>query len=205
MSNKIVWLATLVTSQPDRRKLGSSMDAIVPHFVYELVDPRNMSIFYVGITVNLLERYKQHTTCAGKNVQKNQRIQEILDAGHLPVMRTLERVDSFIQARVREDYWICQYLEQGISLLNLFVPGSVDEDKRSTSEKNVGRRSTNGDIRTLILYRLVTGHWPDELSKDMQSYYNVRYIYKDGRYYKKAREWMKQYKEQAFKSASQAS
>lgn len=81
------------------------MDSI-PHYVYRWVDPRDQSIFYVGITVNLYERYKQHMRCDGANPQKDQRIQDILAAGHLPMMQTIEQLDTFGQALQRERYWI---------------------------------------------------------------------------------------------------
>lgn len=103
---------------------GYAMDSIssCPHYVYELIDPRDNSIFYVGLTAGLLKRYKQHMRRDGSNSQKDQRIQEILASGHLPIMRTKEQCPSLEYAAERESYWIQEYLRQGIVLLNLAVP-----------------------------------------------------------------------------------
>ncbi len=90
-----------------------------PHFVYELLDPRDNSTFYVGITVNLLQRYKQHMSLDGSNPAKDARVQEILASGHLPPMRTIEQVGSLQEALERESYWIHRYIGQGIALLNI--------------------------------------------------------------------------------------
>src|SRR6266487_3162719 len=81
----------------------------IPHYVYEWVDPCDQSVFYVGITIDLYARYRQHMHCDGLNPQKDARIQEILASGHLPVMRTIEQVKSFDAALERESYWIKFY------------------------------------------------------------------------------------------------
>jgi predicted GIY-YIG superfamily endonuclease len=89
-------------------------------FVYSIDDPTKDYIpFYVGITIDLYERFKQHMRCDGTNVQKDRRIQEILAAGHLPIMRTIEQTEPFGEALEREAYWIIHYLNQGVVLTNL--------------------------------------------------------------------------------------
>jgi predicted GIY-YIG superfamily endonuclease len=169
--------------------IGELTMTSIPHFVYELVDPRDDSMFYVGITIDLYERYKQHMHCNGSNAQKDSKIQEILASGHLPVMHTLDRAEALIEARIKEDYWIVTRLEQGAVLLNLFVPENADKIKRAVICDNIGRKGTMERTREVILYRLTTGQWPDDLSDDMRWYYNKHYIKRGAKYYRKVREW----------------
>ena len=107
----------------------------IPHYVYEWVDPRDQSVFYVGITINLYARYRQHMHCDGLNPQKDARIQEILASGHLPVMRTIEQVKSFDGALERESYWIKFYLQQGIALTNIARTPTVSKGTSSKPAK----------------------------------------------------------------------
>lgn len=105
-----------------------------PHFVYELIDPRDNAPFYVGITIDLYERFRQHMHCDGINAAKDARVQEIRASGHLPIMRRLECVENGEIAREREKHWIQHYTDSGIVLLNIEVlvlvkPGRHNTDK----------------------------------------------------------------------------
>ncbi len=91
----------------------------IPHYIYRWIDPRDNSVFYVGITVDLYQRYKQHMHCDGTNAQKDIHIREILYSGHLPIMQTIEQVESFQHALERESYWIRWYVQQGAKLANI--------------------------------------------------------------------------------------
>lgn len=119
-----------------------TMSDTIPHYVYEWVDPRDMSIFYVGITIDLYERYRQHMRCDGINPQKDQRIQEILMSGHLPIMRTIEQVTTFDHAAARERYWIQRYLREGVKLLNIAGTSRPNQPKR---EKRIKKPSEPPD------------------------------------------------------------
>jgi len=55
--------------------------------VYGLIDPRDQSTFSIGITLDREERLKQHTRYDEANVRKDQRIREIVAAGHVPVIQ----------------------------------------------------------------------------------------------------------------------
>jgi predicted GIY-YIG superfamily endonuclease len=157
---------------------------IVPHFVYELVDPRDMSVFYVGITIDLYDRFRQHMHCSGKNPQKDQRIQEILEAGHLPVMRTVELANSLAQALLRETYWIHHHLQLGTSLVNVLeVPGKVVRGPRvmrpirkdNLPNGVVGRARKRTDVLEMLTVVHDTGAWPADISPQMQRYYRREY------------------------------
>lgn len=121
----------------------------IPHFVYELVDPRGDSIFYVGITVDLYARFRQHMRCDGTNVQKDARIQEIRASGHLPIMRTRERVTTSSEASEREIYWIRYHLSQGVKLVNITVaiPNAQRPQKKVQTEEDVRAWIDNFRIR----------------------------------------------------------
>lgn len=120
-----------------------TMSNTIPHFVYELVDPRDDSIFYVGITIDLYQRFRQHMRCDGTNALKDRRISEILTSGHLPIMRTKESVSTSIEASEREVYWIRSYLSQGIALVNITV--AIDASQRSKQKVQ-----TEEDVRAWI-------------------------------------------------------
>ena len=86
--------------------------------VYALVDPRNSSVRYIGITNNLLGRLNEHMRLYGGNVRKNAWLQELIDAHMLPIMRTLEVIEVFEETREREIAWIKAYVDNGADLLN---------------------------------------------------------------------------------------
>src|SRR5258708_10718809 len=48
--------------------------------IYGMVDPRDNSVFYVGLTNNLYLRFKQHMLMSDSNDRKKSMIQTILDA-----------------------------------------------------------------------------------------------------------------------------
>jgi hypothetical protein len=95
-----------------------SPDEMKPTIIYGLVDPRDSSVFYIGLTNHLYHRFKQHMLMAGTNKRKQNRIQAILDAHMLPWMHTLEVVDVHASPREREVAWIKAYRESGADLLN---------------------------------------------------------------------------------------
>src|SRR5438034_11474574 len=99
------------------------------HKIYRFIDPRDHSTFYIGITADLRERFKQHLRCEGANEQKNARIQDILQAGFLPIMDTVEQVETVEEALNREMYWIRHYLQQGQHLLNIVGVSSTQMPK----------------------------------------------------------------------------
>ena len=121
---------------PDWRCIMDTLSPC-PHFVYELVDPRDNSVFYVGVTRDLYKRFRDHMRCDGTNVQKDYRIQEIVASGHLPIMRTVERAKTFTAVLVRETHWIRLYLSQGVLLLNIAGVQVTERNPKGTEEKAV--------------------------------------------------------------------
>jgi len=96
----------------------------MPHYVYELIDPRTNEIRYVGITTRLEVRFTQHLNGINDiNEHKTAWIQELKEQGLQPQMRIIETVDSREKARERERYWVRHYLDQNIQLTNsVLVP-----------------------------------------------------------------------------------
>lgn len=161
----------------------------IPHVVYALVDPRDHLPFYVGITDDLYQRFREHISLKETNIQKNDRIRELQQAYLLPIMQTLEVTESYAKARQRENHWIRHYLSEGIELLNMYVP----LEEKSSAVKHVGRTGTADRTRQLVLYRLEWGVWPEDLAYDMGSYYEVRYIRENGKYHDKTVKWWNEY------------
>lgn len=87
--------------------------------VYSLIDPRDNSIRYIGITEDVYSRMRQHSRCEGNNGAKNAWVQELQKQQLMFIMHSIEKVRTFEQALEREAYWIRFYLAQGIPLLNV--------------------------------------------------------------------------------------
>jgi hypothetical protein len=92
----------------------------IPHDAYRLKDPRDKSVFYVGISKNIQRRYKQHLACSGLNFKLNLRIQEILQSSLLPEMELIEQdINGAEKARERERFWISFHTQAGDLLTNI--------------------------------------------------------------------------------------
>lgn len=99
-----------------------------PHDAYRLRDPRDKSVFYVGISKNSQRRYKQHLACSGINFKLNLRIQEILQCGLIPEMEIIEpAIPGAEKARDREKHWINYHVQQGDLLTNIAEMDGVQE------------------------------------------------------------------------------
>ena len=101
--------------------------------VYVLIDPRDHSTQYIGITKDVYQRMRQHSRCEGNNTAKNAWIVALQKEQVMFIMHSLEKVETFGQALDRETYWIRHYLGQGIPLLNsagiVPVPARRQPDK----------------------------------------------------------------------------
>lgn len=99
-----------------------------PHDAYRLRDPRNNTVFYVGISKNIQRRYKQHLACSGLNFKLNLRIQEILRCGLVPEMEIIEpAILGANEAREREKHWINHHTQQGDLLTNIAEMDGIQE------------------------------------------------------------------------------
>lgn len=135
--------------------------------IYALVDPvEDYKVCYVGMTSDILERYIQHLRCVDKNPAKNEWVQRLRERGYLPTLRTLEVVETELEARRKEAYWIHFYKGLHMPLTNthippmsmkakdysftnaLSVPGTKRDAVKATMEKFTieGRKFTYQDV-----------------------------------------------------------
>lgn len=74
--------------------------------IYALIDPRDNTVRYVGLTDDVYKRFVQHIQCSGNNYAKNIWITELRSVNKMVIMETLEEVESRDLAEERERYWI---------------------------------------------------------------------------------------------------
>lgn len=101
--------------------------------IYALVDPiEDYKVCYVGMSNDILERYIQHLRCSDKNPAKNEWVRDLRDQGYLPTLRTLEVVETEIEAKKREAYWIHFYKTLHMPLTNTHIPPVSTKGKEYT-------------------------------------------------------------------------
>jgi predicted GIY-YIG superfamily endonuclease len=60
------------------------------YIIYALIDPRDSSIRYIGITDNPDQRLKEHLRGRGGNPPKREWVYELRQLGLVPIMQPLE-------------------------------------------------------------------------------------------------------------------
>ena len=120
-----------------RRKLPSGRSKKVlsePRQVYALVDPRDDTIRYVGLSKDAQFRLQQHLWGYCGSKQSRLWIESLQQLGMSPTLLILEEIDvgsdTYQLAHERELYWIREMLGAGEPLLNVFGvtrPYSTDD------------------------------------------------------------------------------
>ncbi len=87
-------------------------------YTYALIDPRSTSVFYVGLTNDVRERFISHIMNREVNRAKNAIIDELRAVGMLPYFRLLEVSEGERAGRESERRWIGAFLELGEPLTN---------------------------------------------------------------------------------------
>ena len=77
--------------------------------IYALIDPRDNTVRYVGVTEDVYAQFQQHINCAAANYAKNAWIHELRAANKMVIMETLEEVEDRERALEREGYWITHF------------------------------------------------------------------------------------------------
>jgi GIY-YIG catalytic domain len=113
------------------------------YVIYSLVDPRDHTTRYVGMTNDVYERFLSHLSCNGNNFRRDEWIQELKAANVMVIMQTLEVVTNAPLARIREAYWIHHYLQLGVLLYNNQIPTPVHL-KTKQQQKVIVRQLKNG-------------------------------------------------------------
>jgi hypothetical protein len=114
------------------------------YYIYELIDPRNNEIRYVGKTNNPKHRYSHHIYCSKHNKRTSHCvswIKSLLKENLEPIQITKEEFDSEKECLDREVQLISEYRKKGIRLTNLTDGGEgqsgrvmSEETKRKISE-----------------------------------------------------------------------
>jgi hypothetical protein len=107
--------------------------AIVPatgqqYSIYRLVDPRDNSTRYIGLSSHIFERYAQHILSSGirKKGARYEWIKSLKQQNLNPVLNILEAgIENRSQAEEREAYWIRFYRNLGADLTNILEPRRV--------------------------------------------------------------------------------
>ena len=87
-------------------------------YIYGLKDPRDCQIKYIGKTINIDRRYKEHIqTHRNRKSKKNSWIINLIKNGLEPIMEIIEEcnLDNWEE---REIFWISYYKELGFNLKN---------------------------------------------------------------------------------------
>lgn len=91
--------------------------------IYRLIDPRDNSTRYVGLSSNVLRRYAAHilgNNLSLKNDARRVWIEDLNRQGLMPMLDILESdIEDRRQAEEREAYWIGVYHNSGANLLNI--------------------------------------------------------------------------------------
>src|SRR6266496_2971069 len=89
--------------------------------IYQLVDPRNNTPRYIGLTAGAADRYKEHLAGYRSTNVVHTWIEELKSLGLHPIMQVLELVEGTTQepARQREAAWIHHHVSNGLQLLNV--------------------------------------------------------------------------------------
>src|SRR5216683_6354333 len=131
------WRNVPMTTLPPYAKNGNNPQT---YTIYALIDPRDQTIRYVGITYDVYQRMRQHSRCEGNNAAKNAWIQELQELQLMFIMRALEKVETLEAALEREQVWIQHLLRQGVKLTNIAGRGEriIEGKLTMASEINSG-------------------------------------------------------------------
>lgn len=141
-----------------------------PTYIYVLIDPRTDEIRYVGKTIDIKRRFKNHCRCELKRDKENW-VRNLRAAGLRPRMQIIETVTdgTWIQ---REQFWIAYYREKGCRLTNLTSGGNGSSGRRlSAASRAKISESAKSRIPSIIEARsqnwLVTS--PDGVSQRIKN------------------------------------
>jgi excisionase family DNA binding protein len=148
--------------------------------IYALLDPRDNSIRYVGLSTNAQARFYGHLSGNESNFEERRWIAELRQLGLSPLLQILEAIDAGIDAYHkacnREYCWINEMLRQGCTLLN--VAGVT----RSYSSRGI--RDTSGFKRIAIDRKVSRGKQakveiPEKVRKPSTEWLSVEDVAKE--------------------------
>lgn len=121
--------------------------------LYVLIDPRDESVFYVGISVNPRNRMRNHLRVNNRaykvNPGKARKIRQIKKAGLLPRMEIVDVLPESRIAQAEQD-WIF-FLSRSFELVNLSLGGGVhSSETRKRMSESQRRRMSNPELRAKL-------------------------------------------------------
>lgn len=146
------------------------------YVIYALIDPRDESVRYVGITDNMSTRFMHHLRDAGSRTAKGTWLAELRRYGLQPSLKILEEMQVEKTQRhlveERERHWIRAFERAGASLTNIrdtlsdprtnWEPGKY-YDRRHSASLFRGLDNAGGDS-TLDQLRIRAGLRVNELA-----------------------------------------
>lgn len=128
------------------------------YVVYVLIDPRNNTVRYVGVTDNVYARFLQHINCSGNNYVKNAWIHELRAANVMLIMETLEQIESREYAYEREQYWIQHFEMLQEPIANISKTSSPRKSKKMSLR-------TGREVSQRLMMEVVPAPMPHEEKK----------------------------------------
>jgi hypothetical protein len=154
----------------EMERLGAGRTLLQPGqwAVYALVDPRDQTMRYIGVTKHPERREVDHYQDEENNQRKIDWIAGLRAAGLRPIMRQLEVVDGKQAAEAREAQWIAACLDAGMELLNissrprpvqpaLTIPRPARQSGPSESQRAEIIRLYQAGISVTVIARKVLG------------------------------------------------
>lgn len=165
------------------------------YYIYELIDPRNNEVKYVGKTINPKKRLTKHIERSKRKNLRSKRLTHkeawiigILNVGMTPKIKVVFEVESNEEANVREIEHIIKCRELGCKLTNGTDGGDGNNLKpNSTSFKkgnepwNKGLKLPKGYMGTVVGSIRTEGH-KENLSNSIKAgFKNGREVWNKGR------------------------
>lgn len=125
-------------------------------YIYKLIDPRNNEVRYIGKTINIKRRYKQHLYDKRKS-HKSSWVQSLRNEKLKPILELLETCD-IDNWKERENYWIKQFN----NLTNLKEGGGSDYIRTTSDE-------TKEKMRLKYTGRKLSQDWKDNIKESTKN------------------------------------
>lgn len=142
--------------------------------IYALIDPRDYSAHYVGVSRDVYRRFVEHISCKGENTAKDRWIQELQQLNLLVMMQPLGTAATREEALQIEAQWIHDYQSAGIVLFNKDKMPLTEEEPVHAPEKlavynghktGMGRHHTAAEVDDILDEYLQTGELPNYVSE----------------------------------------
>lgn len=89
------------------------------YYIYNLSDPRDSSVHYVGRSINPEQRYRQHLTPASNtSEEKKNWLIELRRLGLKPTLNIIDCTEDRAEALTKELMWMQTYTDRGEELFN---------------------------------------------------------------------------------------